>query len=351
MATFHTVLPRQMQLARAAQQAALRQRPRHAMWLVSRELHARVHEPDNSPATGVDKFRSVVAAPGELWTLARKVREEASANDAVFCSSEAGGIQLAAVCSERSVRPRMAVFVHNVDRPRARFALKWWRMADQVDLFFACTPSQVEFLREYLKLSEDRVRLVWDHTDTRFFTPGPATPGKRRPLVVSVGLEKRDYKTLAEATRDLDVDVRISGFSKDAAEMARTFPETLPDNMTRRFYSWPELVQLYRDADVVVVSCHENRYAAGVQSVMEAMACERPIVATATQGLAAYLEPSTVLRTAPGDVDAMRNAILETLGDAGASSERAARGHAQALERYDLDGYVAQIRHAMRSLV
>ena len=47
----------------------------------------------------------------------------------------------------------------------------------------------------------------------------------------------------------------------------------------------------------------------------------------------------------------MRNAILETLGDAGASSERAARGHAQALERYDLDGYVAQIRHAMRSLV
>ncbi|MDQ6681340.1 MAG: glycosyltransferase family 4 protein [Pseudomonadota bacterium] len=320
------------------------------MGLISTELHARIHEPDDSPAKGTDRLRAVVAAPGELWNLARKVSQETSADDAVFCSSEAGGLQLAAVCSERSVRPRIAVFVHNVDRPRARFALKWWHMADQVDLFFACTPRQVEFLRTYLKLSDDRVRQIWDHTDTQFFTPGPASEEKRRPLVVSVGLEQRDYRTLATATKDLDLDISISGFSEDAAPMTRTFPETLPDNMTRRFYSWPDLLQLYRDADVVVVSCHESRYAAGVQSLMEAMACGRPVIATATEGLKAYLDDS-VTAICPGDAPAMRAAIQSALADRPGSEARAARGHDLAVRRYDMDRYVAEISDAMRSLL
>jgi glycosyltransferase involved in cell wall biosynthesis len=347
--TFHIVLPRPMRLPEGADEALNHQAPRHSMWLLRNSLSATLREPDGSGSVALDKLRAMVAPPVSLWGLARKVHTETAPGDVVFCSSEAGGLQLAALCGNRSRRPRLALFVHNVDRPRAHFALKFWRMAKSVDLFLACSATQVVFLREFLRLPEDRVRHVWDHTDTRFFTPGPVSTGKARPLVVSVGLEQRDYKTLAAATHDLDVDVRISGFSKDAAAMARTFPESMPANMSRRFYAWPELVQLYRDADVVVVSCHENRYAAGVQSLMEAMACGRPVIATATVGLEAYLgDPIIPIR--PGDAGQMRAAIQASLADRADAEARALRGRSLAAERYAMERYVDEIGSALRAL-
>ena len=347
--TFHIVLPRPMRLPETADEALQHQAPRHSMWLLRNSLSATLREPDGSGSVAIDKLRAMIAPPVSLWGLARKIQREAARGDVVFCSSEAGGLQLAALCANSSRRPRLALFVHNVDRPRARFALKFWRMAKSVDLFLACSATQVLFLREFLRLPEDRVRHVWDHTDTRFFTPGPVSAEKARPLIVSVGLEQRDYKTLAAATQDLDVDVRISGFSKDAAAMARTFPEPMPANMSRRFYAWPELVQLYRDADVVVVSCHENRYAAGVQSLMEAMACGRPVIATATVGLEAYLG-DPIIPIPPGDAVQMRAAIQASLADRADAAARALRGRALAAERYAMERYVDEIGSALRAL-
>ena len=46
----------------------------------------------------------------------------------------------------------------------------------------------------------------------------------------------------------------------------------MPENMSRKFYEWPDLVQLYRDADVIAVCLVDNKYAAGVQGLLEAMA-------------------------------------------------------------------------------
>lgn len=322
------------------------------MALLAQELAAEVHQP---PTPGMalsagDTLRAKVLPQGAWWAMARQVQGRTGPQDAVFCSSEAGGFQLAAVYADKPRRPRLALFVHNVDRPRTRFALKWWRMAKRVDLFLACSTQQVIFLQEFLGLSADRVRLIWDHTDTQFFTPGVVSPDKRRPLVVSVGLEQRDYKTLAAATGDLDIDVRISGFSKDAAAIAQTFPTTLPANMERRFYAWSELLQLYRDADAVVVSCRENRYAAGVQSLMEGMACGRPVIATATVGLKSYLDDQTVRSIAPGDAAGMRQAIQETLARPEVAAQRAARGRALALQRHGMDRYVSDIANALRGL-
>ena len=83
--------------------------------------------------------------------------------------------------------------------------------------------------------------MLLEQTDTQFFTPRPVSGEKKRQTVVSVGLEKRDYRLLAAATADLNVDVKISGFSKDAKALSQAFPDTMPENMSRKFYSWPDL--------------------------------------------------------------------------------------------------------------
>jgi glycosyltransferase involved in cell wall biosynthesis len=346
--TFHLLMSRPFPVAPFLDDAREGRAPRHAMAELVAVLDAVVHSPDaDASAAPLDGLRAKLAGPPALWSLARKVIAASRPGDVVFCPSEAGGLQLAAVAGRK--RPRIAVFVHNLDRPRGRVGLKWWNAPAKVDLFMACSTEQVGFLRNFLGLGADRVRHVWDHTDVRFFTPGAASRDKTRPLIVSVGLEQRDYKTLAAATAGLDVDVKVSGFSKDAAALSRTFPDPLPANMSRRFYEWPELAQLYRDADVVVVSCFENHYAAGVQSLMEASSARRPVIVTATRGLAAYIDDA-VVAVPPGDADAMRDAIVSTLADRAEAESRAARAHARALQRYDLDRYVGEIAASLRAL-
>ena len=189
---------------------------------------------------------------------------------------------------------------------------KLLRIADSIDLFFSCCSSQLEFVRDYLKVSEDRTFLLLQHVDIRFFSPGPPTPGKTRPVVVAVGREQRDYATLAKATQDLDVDVRIDAWSATARTQPGMLPREIPANMSFRQSKPRELVQLYRDGDVVVVPMFPNKYA-GITSLVEGLACERPIVASRTRGLVDYLSPPDgISPVEPSDPDAMRQRLSDS---------------------------------------
>ena len=208
------------------------------------------------------------------------------------------------------------VYFHNIDRVKGKLSLKLFGLAHKIDIFMACTSYQTNFLANYLKLPKSKIFLLLDQTDTQFFKPGLASPHKKRPVLVSVGLVKRDYRLLAKASYNLNLDVKISGFSNDANALKKTFPDVLPDNMSRKFYEWPDLLQLYRDADIVVIALIDNKYAAGVQVMMEAMACMRPVIISNTQDMVDYLKQSHALRVVQvGDVDEMRQAINELLAN------------------------------------
>jgi glycosyltransferase involved in cell wall biosynthesis len=217
--------------------------------------------------------------------------------------------------------------------------LRLSNVLSRVSRFFACAQPQVDFLHS-IGVERERAVFVWAHTDTQFFTPGPESAQKRRPTVVSVGLEQRDYRNLAHATQDLDLDVRISGFSRDAQTIARSFPQQMPANMTRRFYAWPDLLQLYRDASVVVVSLFPNRYAAGVQGLMEAMACGRPVVVTSTVGMERYIHPDAALSVPTGDPVALRKAIQHLLAHPEQAAAMGRRGREIAMERHSIERHV-----------
>jgi glycosyltransferase involved in cell wall biosynthesis len=331
--------------------AEARKCPRSFMWTLARRLDGSVHQPDGRGVTPLDRIRAKVVGRPEHWALARSLAPRLGRDDVIYCTGEEVGFPIAAVCGARRDRPKVVVFINNVNRPRTRAALRLFRLRDRVALFVTNIHQQIDFVRDYLRLPETRTYLVQDQTDTRFFTPGPPDGDKVRPVIASVGLEQRDYRTLAAATADLDVDVRISGFSKDAAAQARAFPETLPANMTRRFYEWPELVQLYRDADVVAVSLFPCNYSAGISTLMEATSCGRPVVATRTEGLSDYLTtPGTVAVTPPGDPPALRRAIVELLEDRSKADELARNGAAMARRRFDSDRLVEEMARRFTGL-
>ncbi|KQS04179.1 hypothetical protein ASG11_07885 [Sphingomonas sp. Leaf357] len=347
---FHIVLDKITDLDGIAAAAATGDRPGHAMGQLRDRLGAEVHAPDgDGSARWDDRIRSKLIGSPQVWALARKLASITGAGDTIFCTGEHSGFPVAALAGGRRDGPRVAMMVHNIDRTRARAALGIFGLKKRVDLFVSPSRPQIEYLAAAGYPPEQR-QFIFDQTDLGFFSPGPAGP-KRRSLVVSVGLEQRDYRTLAAATGELDLDVRISGFSNDAALLADTFPETMPANFERKFYEWRDLAQLYRDADVVVVAVKPNRYAAGVQALLEAMASGRPVIVTASEGLAGYLDDTDALTIVPQqDPAAMRRAIMAIVTQPETAAARRRRAREIAVERYGSDAYVGALDKALRHL-
>jgi len=325
---YHLALSRDINFDQFEQEAKLGQCPRHIMVNIKKRLNAKVHSPAKQTVSFTDKILSKLSSGPQHWALARKIADEVGENDVIFCTGEDIGVPVAVMCAKKRSRAKVVVYFHNIDRVKGKLTLKLFGLAHKIDIFMACSSYQTNFLKNYLNLPESKIFLLLDQTDTQFFNPGEASQDKKRPILVSVGLEKRDYRLLAQATSDLDVDVRISGFSNDARALKKTFPDVMPDNMSRKFYEWADLLQLYRDADIVVVSLVDNKYAAGVQVMMEGMACKRPVIISNTQGMVDYLKQSHALRVVQvGDAADLRQAIVELLSNPEKARRQAEAGY------------------------
>jgi glycosyltransferase involved in cell wall biosynthesis len=326
--------------------------PRYAVPPMVRRLGATLHQADRdaaAPSLG-ERLRARLVGTPKSWSLARTLAARLGSDDVVYCLDAEIGLPLAGALRRTTRRPKQAVFLHNLDRPRGRLAAKLVRAADTVDLFCSCCSSQLEFVQEWLKVSPDRTCFFREHLDNRFFTPGPSTPGKMRPVVASVGLEQRDYVTLAAATCDLDVEMRVAAWSAFARVQSKTFPAEIPANMIMRSYQTKELVQLYRDADVVVVPMLPNKYA-GITTLLEALACRRPIVATRTKGLVDYLTPPDGISVVePGDPAGMRAAIVWLLEHPEGARAQAQTGYESVERLYDFDRYVETVVSRLEAL-
>ena len=256
--------------------------PGHVMWEVSQALKAKIYQPINLKVLPRDRKLSKIIGFPECWALARQLSEQLDDNDVIYCDGEHLGIPIAAVCAQKQKRPKIAVLFHNINRPKGYVALNAFQVESSIDLFVTGTNSQTKFLRRYLNLPKHRIFQIPSHpsTDTSFFIPKPVSQEKVRPLIASGGLEKRDYKTLANATNNLKIDVKICAFSPNKTASKRTFPAIMPKNMYCGFYEWEDLVQLYCDADLVVLPLLNNNYQAGLSTLFEAMACKRPVIVT-----------------------------------------------------------------------
>lgn len=326
---YHIALIPPCDLEGITQNALAGKCPNHVIWAMSQHLGATVYQPGSEPVLPIDEIRAHIIGRPEYWALARKLSSLLEEDDVIYCTGEHIGIPIATLCAAKQKRPKIVVYIHNINRPRARLALKLFNIADQIDLFVTTVPSQAQFLRHDLRLPENRVYLFMSQPiDTSFFTPGSALQNKLRPVIGSGGLEKRDYKTLADATRNLNVDVKICAFSRNAVALKRAFPEVMPSNMSCGFYDWCELVQLYRDSDLVVITLFENNYEAGLTTLFEAIACRRPVVITRTSGIIGDLIDSGILTGVnPRDPVGLKQAILNLLNAPEKAQAQAERGY------------------------
>ena len=104
----------------------------------------------------------------------------------------------------------------------------------------------------------------------------------------------------------------------------------------------------YAAARFVVVSVEAVGYAAGVSTICEAMAMGKAIVATASPGIAEYLEDQvTGLVVPPGDAESLARAIEELWRSPVRCEQMGRHNRRRAETVYSLDRYTSTVARLM----
>ncbi|MCJ7657726.1 MAG: hypothetical protein MUO67_01105 [Anaerolineales bacterium] len=89
-----------------------------------------------------------------------------------------------------------------------------------------------------------------------------------RPLICSVGLERRDYPTLIEAVRGLDLQLVIAAASPWSKQADSTQGQDLPSNVTVKRFTQYELRDLYARSRFMVMPLYDVPFQAGITTIL-----------------------------------------------------------------------------------
>ena len=331
--------------------SATEELPEFDLSMLAENLNATFITPESYPIKLIDRICAGLAGTPENWAYARAIASQLTSDDIVFCPGEEIGIPLVSVCRGKPNRPKIVVWFHRITGLQARLALKLFNIGRYVDLAVVSSSSNRRFLQNYLNLAKEQILFWWNPVDVNYFASKTFAKNNSRPLIVSSGLERRNYSHLAAAIENLDVDVKVAGFSQFQSRVAKNFPKVMPKNMSNRRYSLPELVELYHSADLVALCLRENDGTCGVTVLSEAMACSKPIVCTRTEGLSDYLDnQDAIITVKPGDAASLQAAILSLLNNPAEAKLRGQRAYKLVKERCDVKKQIDVLAEFMKTL-
>lgn len=331
----------------ALDEIAQKLRPRLDYLCVAERLGADVL--DTSVASGLPAWRRRLEGllASDLTQAAEAWRGRRTAS-AWFSTSEKVGLPLA--LRGRGGPPHV-LMAHNLITRKKRVLHRMTGVLERFDAVLCLSETQARFLREEIGLPPARVHHVWDNVDEQFFRP-PALETTAGDYVLAVGRENRDYETLVEAARLLDLPLIIVASSLWSSQGLSLGAGDLPSCVTVRseFVSYADLRALYAGARLVVVPLRPSLYAAGVNGVLEAMAMGRASVVTQSPGLAEYLQDeATNLVVPPHSPDALADAVARLWNDAPLRQTLGQAARARVQDKMGMDTYAERVAELVRS--
>ena len=232
---------------------------------------------DVSGSRAARLFERVFRRGGGLAWLAYQVQ---SRYDVIFSDGEHIGLPLAALLSHKKRRARHVMIGHWLSPWRKRQLARVARGG--VDELIVHSQFQRDYAVRVLHIDERRVHLIPYQVDAAFWAAEPASAAAE-PLVVSCGLEQRDYDTLIDAIDGVDVELTIAAASH-WSHSRRRLRVVLPANVTVDSFDYVGLRDLYARACFVVVPLLPADFQAGITTVLEAMSAGKAVIATRTPG-------------------------------------------------------------------
>jgi glycosyltransferase involved in cell wall biosynthesis len=231
-------------------------------------------------------------------------------------------------------------------------------VARDVDRIVAtCSDEVFELAR--LGAPRRRIRVVPCGVDTEMFTPdGPTLPRGARPRLVTVGRlvrRKGVDETIAALASVPEAELVVAGGSgpddPDHARLAALAAEHRVGDRVRFLGGLPRerVPQLLRSADVVICVPWYEPFG---MVPLEAMACARPVVASAVGGLAdTVLDGVTGMHVAPRRPDELAATLRRLLASPTSISALGAAGRERVLARYGWDRVAAATAEVYEQVV
>ena len=292
--------------------------------------------------------RVLARVAGENAAMAHHVFSRRSEIDVVVTDGEQVGLPLALLLRVAGRgRMRHVMIGHRLSPTKKSLPIRLFGLAGCVDEVLVYATTQLYVAQRLFNRPGQRVRLIDFMVDSDFFrsnSPPNLPVGDERPLLCTAGRELRDYPTLIEAVRDLDVEVLIASASPWSRRADNARDVDLPPNVKVTALSQKELRDQFESAYAVVVPLLPTDFQAGVTTILEGMAMARPVVCTATVGqIDVVVDRENGLYVPPGDVAAMRRAIRELLADRESAAAMGRRGRQLVDSRADVRDYAARI--------
>jgi glycosyltransferase involved in cell wall biosynthesis len=261
--------------------------------------------------------------------------------DAIYATGEDLALRIAPLLQLSGWRGRFVTVVHQCLTKRRKAFVK--AAAARWQVIICVSQAQRQVLIEDVGLPPEKVRFAYNWIDTEFFRPAQ-TPSSRAPYAYACGLENRDYETLIEAAGGLPYDFRIaaSGFWGQQEGLGASAPGNV--TVVGRRLPHEELRRDYAESRFVVAPLRAVPYAAGVTSIVEAMASGKAVIATASPGVAEYVEDGVSgFVVPPGDPAALRAAIARLWESPALCEAMGRRNREWVLRHATIEGYTRQV--------
>jgi glycosyltransferase involved in cell wall biosynthesis len=270
--------------------------------------------------------------------------------DAVlYATAEVWGLPISLAAAMLRRRRHTIVWqVHQIWSPSWLWLLRILHPVLRVDGWICQTDHQSHLLRRMLRNRTTPVRSISQGVDAGFFKPPDSPASVQSPYILAVGAEERNYPLLLQAAARLESQVIIHASSAWIAA-GKIAPGAIPANvrMQNQRLSYVDLRALYDGANAVVIPLYDTPVAAGITSVLEAMAMNKPVVATRSAGLPDLLVDGVTGRIVEPEAGALAAALA-------AESERetmAARAYAAVQAQYTIEAHAAQVAGFLEQLV
>lgn len=269
--------------------------------------------------------------------------------DVIYSNGENVSIPLAFLLKRHKTRPAHILIGHHLSTPKKKVFFR--ALHAQMDAIFVYARTQQEYGEQELGIPAAKLHCIPFHADHRFYRPLPPSPDAPPRMICSAGLEWRDYPTMLEAVRGLDVEVKLAAASPWSKHQNETENRELPPNVSARRYEYQELRRLYADARFVVVPLYENDFQAGITTILEAMAVGKAVITSRTIGqIDTIRDGINGLYTPPGDAAALRAAIVRLLENPEEAERLGAQARRDLEADWTLDHWVERIARTAQTL-
>lgn len=213
-----------------------------------------------------------------------------------------------------------------------------------IDRMIFWSSKQHEFAIRTMGIPECRTRLIRYYADQQFYRPmGTATD-----MISSVGIEMRDYGTLLEAMKDLDIPCRIVAGHMRGIKFpsVKTLHESgpLPGHLTVGMCNALELREIYARSRFVVVPLFPTINDHGLTVILEAMAMGKTVICSRTEGQLDVIQDGvTGIFVPQGDPGALREAIRRLWDNPDLAREMGMAARANIEKNNTLERFVAAV--------